>query len=670
MPDDLMLQRPIEIKGRTVRNRIAYAPMVSMTAENGMVGENALSWYEARIRGGVGLCMVEGTNVSPDQFREFMPQMALHDDKYVESHKRLVDLIHSYDCHAGIQIAHGGIMAVTARMFFPDFMPMLPTAPHYAEKPWMPVSGMDLLKDPNYVGEAMTTEKVRETVMEFARAGLRAKQAGYDSVEIHGAHAVLVGNFLSPFYNLRTDRYGGSLENRMRFCLEVIEETRRAVGQDFPILVRLSVDEMLGDLGNSVDDYTRFIVPRLVEAGVDGFDVSMGSVQHVPDGMFPAVYYRRGHFMYLARLVKKIVPVPVIGVGRINDMKQAEYHLRRGDCDIVYMGRQLFADSETPRKFFEGRAEETRRCIGCLQQNGMTICIPCTVNPDLGNEAAAALTPAEKKKRVVVAGAGPAGMEAARIAAERGHEVIVLERRAFTGGTARILGNTVLMHEFRNLNDYHSHELGRLGVEVRTGVEATADGMAALEPDLVLVACGAQMSLPEVAQGKPFVITHVDALENKFGIGRRVLIYGLGYGAELAIALQQEGHEVTLAGKADTVATNLSSSVRRQHLMRKLDPDADLAEKDLLNIRLLKRSQLTAVDDDGRVTLKRKTDEGEEEYSVRVDTLIISMGRKPNNGLVAELERKGIEAIAIGDARNVREIYGTLDDARSVARRI
>jgi 2,4-dienoyl-CoA reductase-like NADH-dependent reductase (Old Yellow Enzyme family)/thioredoxin reductase len=670
MSDDLMLQLPIEIKGKPVRNRIAYAPMVSMMAENGMVTEKTLKWYEGRIQGDVGLCMVEGTNVSPDQFLDFMPQVALHDDKFVESHKSLVDLIHSYDCHASIQLAHGGMMAVTIRMFFQDFMPQLPTAPHFAEKPWMPVSGLDLLKDPNYQGEAMSTEKVRETVMEFASSARRAKEAGYDSVEIHGAHGVLIGNFLSPFYNLRTDRYGGSLERRMRFCLEIVEESREAVGKDFPLLIRLSVDEMLGDLGNSVDDYITFIVPRLVEAGVDCFDVSMGSVQHVPDGMFPSVYYRRGYFMYLARLVKKIVPVPVIGVGRINDMQQAEYHLRQGDCDIVYMGRQLFADSDAPRKFFEGRAEETRRCIGCLQTNGATVCIPCTVNPELDNVYAAELTPAEAKKRVVIAGAGPAGMEAARIAAERGHEVIVLERREFTGGTVRILGNNTLMHEFKNLNDYHSHELKRLGVDVRTGVEATAEGIAALKPDLALVACGAQMSIPEAARDKPFVLTHVDALENKFKIGRRAMVYGLGYGAELAIALQQEGHEVTLAGKADTVATNLSSAIRRQYLMRKLDPDVDLAEKDILNIRLLKRSQLVAVDDDGWLTLKRKTEDGEEECKIQVDTLIISMGRKSNNALVAELEQKGIETIAIGDAKNVREIHGTLADATQVARGI
>ncbi len=670
MPQDLFLQRPIEIKGRPVRNRIAYAPMISMTAEDGRIVDKTLAWYEARIKGGVGLCMVEATNVSPDQFREYMPQVVLHEDERAESHRALVDLIHSYDCHASVQLAHGGIMAVTARMMFPDFMPQLPTPPHYAERPWMPVSGIDILKDPNYVGEAMSTEKVRQTVMEFAAAAGRAKRVGYDSVEIHGAHGVLVGNFLSPFYNLRTDRYGGSLERRMRFCLEIIDETRRAVGKDYPILIRLSVDEMLGDLGNSVEDYTTYIVPRLVEAGVDCFDVSMGSVQHVPDGMFPSLYYRRGYFMYLARLVKKIVPVPVIGVGRINSMQQAEFHLQRGDCDIVYMGRQLIADSEAPRKFFEGRAEETRRCLGCLQTNGATVCIPCTVNPDVGNEMVCEQKPAEKKKRVVIAGAGPAGMEAARIAAERGHEVTVLERRTFTGGTVRILGNTALMHEFRNLNQYHAHELKRLGVEVRTGVEATADNIAALKPDLALVACGATMTIPEVARDKPFVLTHVDALENKFKLGRRVLVYGLGYGAELAIALHDEGHEVTLAGKGSTVAANLTSSIRRQYLMRKLDPDVDLAMKDILNIRLLKNSELVAVDDDGWVTLKRKREEKEEECRVQVDTLVVSLGRKSNNGLLSDLKEKGIEAVAIGDARNIREIYGAMEDARSTARRI
>ena len=670
MPKDLLLQRPIEIKGRPVKNRIAYAPMISMTTENGRIVDKTLAWYEARIKGGVGLCMVEAANVSPDQFREFMPTVVLHEDERAESHRALVDLIHSYECHASVQLAHGGMMAVTARMLFPDFMPQLPTPPHYAERPWMPVSGIDILKDPNYVGEAMSTEKVRQTVMEFADAAGRAKKVGYDSVEIHGAHGVLVGNFLSPFYNLRTDRYGGSLERRMRFCLEIVDETRKAVGKDYPILIRLSVDEMLGDLGNSVEDYTTYIVPRLVEAGVDCFDVSMGSVQHVPDGMFPSLYYRRGYFMYLARLLKKIVPVPVIGVGRINSMQQVEFHLQRGDCDIVYMGRQLITDGETPRKFFEGRSEETRRCVGCLQTNGSTVCIPCTINPDVGNEMYCEQKPAEQKKRVVIAGAGAAGMEAARVAAERGHEVIVLERRAFTGGTVRILGNTTLMHEFRNLNQYHAHELKRLGVEVRTGVEATADNIAALQPDLVLVACGATMTIPELARDMPFVITHVDALENKFKLGRRVMVYGLGYGAELAIALHEEGHEVTLAGRGSTVAANLSSSIRRQYLMRKLDPDVDLAMKDILNIRLLKNSELAAVDDNGWVTLRRKKDEKEEECKVQVDTLVVSLGRKSNNGLLADLKQSGIEAVAIGDAGNIREIYGAMEDARSTARRI
>ena len=226
------------------------------------------------------------------------------------------------------------------------------------------------------------------------------------------------------------------------------------------------------------------------------------------------------------------------------------------------------------------------------------------------------------------------------------------------------------MHEFRNLNDYHSHELKRLGVDVRTGVEATADGIAALNPDTVLVACGAQMSIPEPARDKPFVMTHIDALENKFKIGRRVMVYGLGYGAELALSLHEEGHEVTLAGKADTVASNLSSMVRRQHLMRKLDPDVDLAMKECLNIRLLKRSELVDVDDDGWVTLKRKTGEGHEECKVQVDTLIISLGRKSNKGLVAELAERGIEASAIGDARIIREIYGAMEDGNSAGRRI
>ena len=250
-------------------------------------------------------------------------------------------------------------------------------------------------------------------------------------MELHCGHggANLHASFLSPYYNRRTDQYGGNWENRIRLIVETIAEMRKVVGNDYPILVRLSVDELLGEQGITLDASAKYIVPVLEKAGVDAIDVSQGSVMHSMDGVSIPPYYRRGCFIHNAAAIKKVTRLPVIGVGRILDLDMAERFLEQGKADLIYMGSQLNADVETPKKYFEGRSDETRKCIGCKP---ILCSTPCTINYD-SEVGRIPLTPAETGKKVLVIGGGVGGMEAARIAALRGHRGHPDRERAGTG---------------------------------------------------------------------------------------------------------------------------------------------------------------------------------------------------------------------------------------------
>ena len=334
-----------------------------------------------------------------------------------------------------------------------------------------------------------------------------------------------------------------------------------------PLFVRLSANELLGERGITLEATAKYIVPALEKAGVDAIDVSHGSVLHSMEGMAPPLYYPRGCFIEHATAIKKATKLPVIGVGRILDIDMAEQFLEQGKADIIYLASQLGADPETPKKYFEGRQEEIRKCIGCKPVLCST---PCTINYDSDVDRIP-LTPAEAKKKVLVIGGGVGGMEAARIAALRGHDVTLMEKESELGGIVSALSRTKLTHEFKNIVSYLGTQMKKLRVDVRVCKEATVADVDAIKPDVVVVACGSSMVIPDIAKGKPGVMDHLTACREPEAVGQRVVIWGHN-AAELALSLAKEGKDVTILGSGEksTLGGAWVQGVRQLYIWRKM----------------------------------------------------------------------------------------------------
>jgi len=659
-----MILEPIEIKSMVLKNRIGFGPMLNQPhGPNGEVNEDTIKWYVTRAKGGVGFALTGTINPSVATYEEFLKTppigglglaLTLHEDSYITGYKKLTEAVHQYGMKIGAQIGAGGITKGASSSPYPQ------------------KSITDVLFNMDIPVEEYRTEELEEIKKGCADTAARAKKAGFDCVELHTAHGYvsLWGGFMSPFTNRRTDKYGGSWENRLRYPSETIQAIREAVGENYPILVRISADELLGSAGVTLEDTLKYTIPIFEEAGVDCFDITMGSQLHNPNNI-PTLYVPRGYYIYMPASVKKVTKVPVIGVGRILDMEMAERFIEEGKADIIYMGRQLIADPETPKKYFEGRSEDICKCIGDLP--GFGGCLDCcAVNPNPPiMEGRDEVTPAEKPKKVLVIGGGVAGMESARVAALRGHKVTLVESEGSLGGVVGVLSNGLLNHEFKNLVDYLSNQIRKLNVDARVCKKVTADDVEELNPDVVIMATGATMTIPKAAIGKPQVLTHVDALMNMASIGNKIVIQGLGYGSELAISLAEAGKDVILFGKGDEIATNIPPLRRAFILKRLIDVnlckgDGDIPIRKESNPKVLTGRTFVDVTSDG-VLLEDK--EGRKE-TFPYDTFIISMGRKSNDILRNDLKGKVPEFYQVGDCDEVGEIWEAMQSANTVAKQI
>jgi 2-enoate reductase len=364
--------------------------------------------------------------------------------------------------------------------------------------------------------------------------------------------------------------------------------------------------------------------------------------------------------------VKKATRLPVIGVGRIVELEMAEEFLREGKADLIYLGRQLTADPDTPRKYLEGRPEDVRKCVACVEGCGT----PCSINYEMA-PGALPLTPAATPKRVLVIGGGVAGMEAARVAALRGHRVTLIEKRSELGGMVAALALEPLTAEFANLVQYLRVQLGKLGVEVRLATEAGPAEVEALRPEVVIVATGSSLIIPEIARGKAGVIDHIEALRNRKRIGRRVVVWGLTYGPELAISLAEEGKEVVLIGEGgEKTLGGHASNFRRWWILRKLadvNPARGTPEaQKLSNPKVLANVKVKQITPE-RIEL---ADERGIEIAVPYDTLVISRGRERDNALSRQLQGRAAEVHEIGDCSSVGDIQKAISSANQVARTI
>jgi 2,4-dienoyl-CoA reductase-like NADH-dependent reductase (Old Yellow Enzyme family) len=487
------LFEPISIRGVEIPNRIVLPPMTTRLATpDGAVTPELIRYYEVRAEGGAGLVTVEMCSPEPAG-RHRNHELGILDDRFVPGLRQLTSRLESAGARAAIQIGHAG---GHTREDVTGAPPVAPSAlPHQVQE-------VDVR---TVVPLELTRERIRVLVDAFAAAAERAVRAGFDVVELHGAHGYLIAQFLSPLDNHRTDEYGGSLKNRARFALEVTAACRQRVG-DAPLIFRYSADEYAP--GGFTLDEAREIAPWLVEAGADALHVTGGCYRSRPSGalMIPGMGYPEAMFLPLARAIKQRVAVPVIAVGRLHDPAFVEQLLAEGQADMVALGRQLIADPEWPRKVREGRVAEIRPCVACNTcVDGMRegARLHCLVNPLAAREPEFELRPASPRRRVLVVGGGPAGMESARVLALRGHQVTLVELEAELGGQLRLAAKAPVFQNVETdapvllrIVEFLERQVASVGVDVRLGRAVTAELVQELRPDVAVLATGASYRGP------------------------------------------------------------------------------------------------------------------------------------------------------------------------------
>jgi NADPH-dependent 2,4-dienoyl-CoA reductase/sulfur reductase-like enzyme len=489
------------------------------------------------------------------------------------------------------------------------------------------------------VPRSLTTAEIEELVQAFGAAARRAREAGFDAVDVHGGHGYLIAQFMSARFNRRTDGYGGDRSGRLRFAIEVLRAVRKGVGDDFPIIFRFSADERVSG-GRGVEE-SAAIAPSLVEAGADCLSVTTG----VHFGLLYTVAgigMPEGLNLEAAAAVKAAVDVPVMVAGKLNDPLLAASALAEGRADLIAIGRGLIADPDLPRKIEAGRGEAIRWCIscnqGCIGALAAGSRFTCLVNPGAGRERETTPRPAARPKRVLVAGGGPAGMEAARVAALRGHAVSLYEREGHLGGQFQLASLPPRKGEIARYLRHMETQLASAGVDLVLGRALTAAAVAELRPDAVIVATGSRPLVPELSGIRAdHVVTAQDLLAGRASVGERVLVAGGGrVGCEVAEFLDARGRRVTLVEMRSELAADLIP-VPRESLLHGLKQT---------RVEALTSAAVVEITPDGAVVDR----EGGRASLSGFDSVVLALGVAPANELAAEIEGAVPEVHVIGDA--------------------
>ncbi|MET1134280.1 MAG: FAD-dependent oxidoreductase, partial [Aeromicrobium sp.] len=543
------LLRPGRIGSMELRNRIVMSPMETMYGTpEGLPSDRTVAYFAARAAGGVGLVTVGATGIDP-LHPETPGGLHLGTDGAITAHRRLVDAVHEHGAKIQPQIVHAGPDGLGPEMhgvtsLGPSVIPSYLTGRPSAE---------------------VTQEQIAQVLDLYRAAVLRAREAGYDGIELHAAHGYMfLGSFLAPQRNRRGDRYrGSSVEGRTRVVLEALAAIRSEVGPDFPITLRISGYERVA--GGRPSYETALVAPLLVEAGVDAFHVSGGVIDRLVTQMVNGASYGDGVNVASAAAVKEVVDVPVIAVGRLHDPVLAEQVLADGRADFVALGRPLLADPDLPRKLTTGvRVRQCISCENCIDSLEERLATDCAVNPLTGREHELLPMPVTRRRHVVVVGGGPGGLDAARRAAAQGHRVTLIENHDELGGRFR---HAARVHPANALFlDWLLAEVAEADIDVHLDTVARPDTVAALEPDLVVVANGATSVVPEDGQDRPHVITGLDVLQG-FSIGRKVCVVGGSLpGVAIAGHLAAAGHLVSLLEPGQELAPEVGPKRRTEQL--------------------------------------------------------------------------------------------------------
>ncbi len=637
---------PIKIGQTTVKNRIFMPPISTNLADKGYVTEELIQHYTARAKGGVGLIVTEVTTVEP--VYTYLPgDMSICDDSYIPGWKKLTASVHQYGAKILPQLFHPAYMAFpipgTPRLIAPSNV-----GPYYAKE----------------APRAVTVEELKVIIRQFGEAAGRVKEAGGDGVEIHAAHAHgLLGGFLSPLYNKRTDEYGGDLDGRLRLTLEVVREVRKVCGDDFIIDVRISGDEYT-DGGLNLNDAV-YVSKQLEKAGVDFLHVS-GGTTIMRGSSIPAPGTPMGSHVKMAEEIKKHVSIPVATVGRITEPWIAEELIANGRADICMIGRANLCDSDFVTKAEQGKVDEIRPCIGCLRcLNGIMFGkrVACTVNPSLELENEENIKEADVKKNILVIGGGPAGMEAAYVAKKRGHHVVLCEKDESLGGLARLAAVPIAKQDLTHMIKYMAGKLERAQVEVRLNCTVTEEMLKTEFKDYEVIAgTGASPIVIKPFTGFKQWMTADDILAGKAFPGRKVVIIGGGsvgcetadYLAPLINDLFPRNREIAILEMMPGVMLNESGPGRSllvQRMMKK-------------GVQMICSAKVERVEEDKIFYSKN----GQEFCIDDADTLVFAAGYRIDPTLEETLKACGVTYHMVGDAEKLGNIKDAITRGYEVAK--
>jgi 2,4-dienoyl-CoA reductase-like NADH-dependent reductase (Old Yellow Enzyme family)/thioredoxin reductase len=606
--------------------------------DKGYVTEQHWEYLAARARGGTGMIVVGGGAVHRSGLD--LPRMPpLWSDRFIGALEKMTEKIHQYDTKFGMQLLHGGRQAYLGEKVAPSAIPALAV-----------VKG---------VPRELTQEEIRELVRAYGDAARRCQQAGFDFVEIHAAHGYLITEFLAGNSNLRQDAYGGSFENRIRFLIEIIQDIKNKTDPAYPIGVRINGEDYVQG-GWTLADMKR-LAPILEGLGIDWLHISAGVYGSMPVTI-PSMYAQQGCFVHLAEEIKKSVSIPVIAVGRIKNPEMADAIIREGRADMVAMGRAHLADPDLAKKAYEGRLADIRPCIGCCKG-----CIEralaleeatCVMNPEVGREYLFKKKDIVAPKRILVIGAGPAGLAVARMAVLYGHQVIILEENSQPGGMARLAAMPPGRSEVMECIDYYLRELHRLNVEIRYSIAPDKALVAEINPDVAIITTGGLPEIPQIAglfDTEMGLHTITDVLQSHATLGNRIVVFG-GHMAALQVAdfLAEQGSQVFVLHRGDHFAEQMAPN-DRTYLMERLKRPG---------IKLFKGIRIKAFLENGMQFLSK----GHVETLDRITDMVLAESMRSNRKAIELFKEANIEVHAIGDAKSPRTLFDALAEADELGR--
>ncbi|MEH7113181.1 NAD(P)/FAD-dependent oxidoreductase [Neobacillus niacini] len=636
---------PLKIGSLELKNRIVKAPQsTGLSNRDGTVSERLVRHYKELARGGTGLIIVEYTYIDNEASKSAYCQLGISDNEHIAGLSWLVSSIHDAGAKAGIQIEHCG------RQKFLGTPPI--KAP--SRIPWP-----TLYEQTGVVPEELTIEEIKQIVDSFGDAAKRAQTAGFDLVEIHAAHGYLITNFLSPHTNKRTDLYGGSLENRMRFLLEVIKNVKAKVGEKFPITMRINGTDYEPD-GITIDE-TIEVCKQAEQLGIFAFHVSGGD-HHMMNYQVSPMTVPKGPNVWAAEAIKRSVSIPIMASGSITTPEFAEKILQEDKADLISLGRPLLADPYFPLKAKEGRPEDIIPCIrcndGCMERSFFNYrSIRCSVNPNMGREGELMITPANTTKKIIVVGGGPAGMEAARVSALRGHKVTLFEKGKL-GGALNSSTVAPFKADVRNLENYFSAQMEKLKIDI-VHEEAMLDSIQSGGFDAAVIAVG---KVPNAVHIKGIdtakTIQAIDVLSQKAEIGQNVVIIGGGMtGVETALFLADQGRNVTIIDMAAEIMGN------------------DLITFKISYFEFLAQRKVTVHTSVEEIEISENsvafTNKAGNEHTISADTIILATGYTANTNLYYHLQNLAhLDVYQIGDGKSPGMIYDAIHEGYLTGLRI